>query len=717
MMRRLTPFIVFLICIEALAIGPDFYQEIGHWPRESVQDASLNQDQLMLLLGNAVSIAGRNGGGLKLEPGIPVALEQNYKGSYLAGNWLYLSDPGGRLGICRVDPLALERVSETQITDSILAVAASGRYLYLAAGVSGIRIVDVGWKSNPRVVGTEQYGVRYTELISEAGYLFAIDALNGVDLFRPADSSLIHLQSLPSTQPVTGIAFTPPFLFLTTGDATLQRLMLTESGEFVNGENYPLAAPIMALTAVEDLLVAALADGMLLLIDPTEATPLNSLQLPFPAIALQSSTGADAAALAITDARGLAYDLAVAEAQFGSLRKVALAGNIEAILPRDETLLIATAAGGITALQFNDDGSILRNRFAEGAVYGALAADGDDLFAAENGSPALHHFRMDDVQVLEQSQTSWALPTSELHLQNLSSGEGAAVISVGVGGAQAASFTSGDLQSLWSLPVEERLVTGFWRENLLGLVAANFKLELYSTENFDSPPQWLAAETLPDSTRTMIYLPSGQLVTAGSYGVSVYTLAPPYIALEWLRDFAGIENVYDLAYDPISQVLVAATGESGAFFLDFSNPEQGATAFPLPGLSGVSQVAVSGDFLYVQATDGLHAFRKSGSIVQPQPALPEQITISESYPNPFNLVVRLAVASPPGKVLSGDLDLEVYNILGQRVWRQRNPLAGSQSYLDWDGRTESGRRAASGLYLLVVSSGDFRVVRKAVLLK
>ncbi len=94
--------------------------------------------------------------------------------------------------------------------------------------------------------------------------------------------------------------------------------------------------------------------------------------------------------------------------------------------------------------------------------------------------------------------------------------------------------------------------------------------------------------------------------------------------------------------------------------------------------------------------------------------LPGNFELSHNFPNPFNPSTALSVALPePRHVV-----LDIYNLLGQRVRRLYDGPAPA-GYLDlmWDGRDGSGRKVGSGVYFYKVEAGDFRQVRKMVLLK
>jgi len=92
-----------------------------------------------------------------------------------------------------------------------------------------------------------------------------------------------------------------------------------------------------------------------------------------------------------------------------------------------------------------------------------------------------------------------------------------------------------------------------------------------------------------------------------------------------------------------------------------------------------------------------------------QPELPKDFSLSQNYPNPFNPITEIRYALPkPYQV-----KLEVYNLLGQRVATLVDDYqpAGYKA-VRWD-----GGRCASGIYLYRFEAGDFRDVRRMILLK
>ena len=88
--------------------------------------------------------------------------------------------------------------------------------------------------------------------------------------------------------------------------------------------------------------------------------------------------------------------------------------------------------------------------------------------------------------------------------------------------------------------------------------------------------------------------------------------------------------------------------------------------------------------------------------------------LKQNYPNPFNpqTSVQYNLAH------TGDVNLNVYNIVGQKV---RTLVNGTQAFGEhkviWDGMSNDGRLTPGGLYFYRLQAGDFVQTRKMLLIK
>jgi hypothetical protein len=94
--------------------------------------------------------------------------------------------------------------------------------------------------------------------------------------------------------------------------------------------------------------------------------------------------------------------------------------------------------------------------------------------------------------------------------------------------------------------------------------------------------------------------------------------------------------------------------------------------------------------------------------------LPVAFELEQNYPNPFNPATTIVFDMK----VDGDVALDVYNMLGQKVRRLHSGyLPTGPHEIQWDGASGSGDRVATGVYFYRLSSADFSQTRKMVLLK
>jgi len=95
-------------------------------------------------------------------------------------------------------------------------------------------------------------------------------------------------------------------------------------------------------------------------------------------------------------------------------------------------------------------------------------------------------------------------------------------------------------------------------------------------------------------------------------------------------------------------------------------------------------------------------------------SLPTAFKLYQNYPNPFN----------PSTVVQFDLPkqeyvrIHIYNILGEEITQMINGVysAGTHQVV-WNGKTNAGVQASSGVYFVHVDAGDFMDTKKIVLMK
>ena len=94
--------------------------------------------------------------------------------------------------------------------------------------------------------------------------------------------------------------------------------------------------------------------------------------------------------------------------------------------------------------------------------------------------------------------------------------------------------------------------------------------------------------------------------------------------------------------------------------------------------------------------------------------IPQEYSLSDNYPNPFNPETTISYGLPE----QSNLSLIIYNLMGQEImrWGEQNSQAGFYQKI-WNGRNKFGVPVGSGVYFYRIIAGDFVQTRKMVLLK
>ena len=124
------------------------------------------------------------------------------------------------------------------------------------------------------------------------------------------------------------------------------------------------------------------------------------------------------------------------------------------------------------------------------------------------------------------------------------------------------------------------------------------------------------------------------------------------------------------------------------------------------------------NFNYSRILNGSGVFQVEGDIshllLEKTQAIPEQITVSPSFPNPFNNETRLTFSIPHDTFVL----INIYNVKGELI----NTLVNEQKLqglhsVNWIGIDNQSREVSSGTYFLSVTAGDYSNISKIILLK
>ena len=88
--------------------------------------------------------------------------------------------------------------------------------------------------------------------------------------------------------------------------------------------------------------------------------------------------------------------------------------------------------------------------------------------------------------------------------------------------------------------------------------------------------------------------------------------------------------------------------------------------------------------------------------------------LSQNYPNPFNPETIVEYTVPT----HSEVTINIYNIKGQKVKTLVEGTVGAGVYrVLWDGRSDTGHKVSSGIYLYRFSADKYVESKKMILLK
>jgi len=188
---------------------------------------------------------------------------------------------------------------------------------------------------------------------------------------------------------------------------------------------------------------------------------------------------------------------------------------------------------------------------------------------------------------------------------------------------------------------------------------------------------------------------------------------------------ATIHNVsiVDFAFNPQSTNVTAGDSvkwtNNGSFDHTSTSDSGVWNSGTIPsGSSFTRQFSTPGSFPYHCA---IHTSMLATVIVSPtsvgdenSAGVPKNYILQQNFPNPFNSSTRISFYLPK----KGKVNLEVYNILGQRIRilaeKEEEP---GLKIISWEGKDDRGLSVPTGIYFYRLTAQDFVDTKKMVYLK
>jgi len=100
-------------------------------------------------------------------------------------------------------------------------------------------------------------------------------------------------------------------------------------------------------------------------------------------------------------------------------------------------------------------------------------------------------------------------------------------------------------------------------------------------------------------------------------------------------------------------------------------------------------------------------------LVKNEKYIPKYFELYQNYPNPFNPETRISFDIPK----ASDVNLSVFNIVGQKVATLVSGYMSSGSYQFTFSSNYNGKSLSSGVYFYIMTAGDVKIVKKMILNK
>lgn len=201
-----------------------------------------------------------------------------------------------------------------------------------------------------------------------------------------------------------------------------------------------------------------------------------------------------------------------------------------------------------------------------------------------------------------------------------------------------------------------------------------------------------------------------------TYQDTVYAEAANIELDDWPQDFAVTADNTILVANRGSVVTpgsLQAYVYNGATLVKTAHLEDGIDGF------GIA-LASDGTILLANDSDGLYAYAYTPvtGIEENSSPHPNDFTLKQNYPNPFNPSTNFTFRVSSQLLGNSKVSIQIFDLQGRLVNTIVNrPLAPGEYTASWNGRSDSGKQVASGVYLYRMRAGDFLATRKMILLR
>jgi hypothetical protein len=688
---------------------PDQFEQLGTLPLAGVKSFDVEGTTISLLFDQTVALSNTAPAGTRMSVRALTPLRQSYDDCVLHNAQLILYSHSGALGLVSVGVDTLVVVKEQTIRDSIYSVAIDGDYLYLAQGFDGIKIVDIGDLQVLRTVGKAEHGGYYSQIAVRDTLLLAVDRLNGVDVFSIRDSALIYLRTLLTDWPVVDFAFDDGAVLMCYGNKVVNRRRFDGNQE-VGDVSLRFDRRVFHLENFGRCIIIGFDNGTLQSYYTRAAETFGSSQLAYPATKVRSAVNDhDQRFCYILDEMGNLTGLLGEE--LSPVKELKLTDQPMALVATDRGLVISRVGRGLYLLNF-EDGAVTEELIYEtGLGFASLCCHDSIIFCGVANSDSVMVFNLseravDPLMVVDMGAMAKQLyvfqsGTDSYNLTAISS-DGARTVSINVEQRRA--------DPLWQTLSRFLVYNGYCGGSSLVLSSETGDIDYYCLDCGSFQPVLRGSTAIAASPRSLLMIDNRFLVAGSESGARLFEYSQLRERFDQIGDLLPISSVSQFLYDPMTKLLVVASGEDIIRYVDLTDPYHPSAVFPIIGSGKATAISLRGYRLYALKSDAIRCYRLVSEELQ---STSSSVFVSEPFPNPFNSGTVIEVA--PSSAIK--ISFQILDVLGRVVRDGELDGGTSGNRIAWDGTDSGNRPVASGVYFLRLMAGKSIGVRKMLLIK
>ena len=631
-------------------------------------------------------------------------------GLLLDGNLAYLME--GTTGVSIYDvsnPASPIRRSGVSMSGSARSGVLVGDLLYVAASDAGLRVVNVANPLAPYVAGGwswPEFAVDDVAVDGDIAYLMSVRTewdlffpnLMAFSLANPVAPALLDWHEYPPQAGIGGILVHDSVIFMTDGSARLYSAAYSPPDGLAPLGELDCPAQSIALDASGDLFATDTREFASVDISKPDSMVVIST-LPTPRWGSSFNIDAGRTFLPQSDHGALLLDVSD-PAQMLELAHYWPPGDANGLTYRDGLLFVAgqqtwviDATNPANMKAVAENGTGIWDWVAQPNDFGVAYVAGRGTRALDIATGLTLGEIQPDGQEVDVS--SW----------------GTRVYS--------AQYTEGFAILDFSDPTQPAQIGAFTDHWVRKLAA--YRDVVYTAghppliEAFDvsdpSAPVSTFSTSYTDFVGDMVVEGGRLFVCEGDQGVHIFGLSDP-LSPQLLSTVPAQTRCYDVAVRGL--MMAIAEPDHGAFLYDIRDPSSPVLVGSCSRPGRVDEVALSDHTLFLNVDgEGVYAYSIS-STVTGIPSLSDSGAFLRASMNPARSVAEFSF----GTAWTDEVELAIYDLAGRRVRSFRQSTnSGRPSLITWDGRDDTDRSVASGVYVLRLTTSRSTVTDKITFIR